>query len=60
MSNIAHFSINADDVKRACHFYENVFGWKFEQMGPLPTSIGSIPAKRKTSVACIRSIAGGN
>ena len=34
MSNIAHFSINADDVTRACHFYENVFGWKFEEMGP--------------------------
>ena len=34
MSNIASFSINADDVTRACHFYENVFGWKFEQMGP--------------------------
>jgi predicted enzyme related to lactoylglutathione lyase len=34
MSNIANFSINADDIPRACHFYENVFGWKFEQMGP--------------------------
>ena len=34
MPNIARFSINAYDVTRACHFYENVFGWKFEQMGP--------------------------
>jgi predicted enzyme related to lactoylglutathione lyase len=33
MSNIASFSINADDVARACHFYENVFGWTFEKMG---------------------------
>jgi len=34
MPNIAHFSINADDVSRACRFYENVFGWSFEQVGP--------------------------
>jgi predicted enzyme related to lactoylglutathione lyase len=34
MPNIVNFSINADDVTRACHFYENVFGWKFEHMGP--------------------------
>jgi predicted enzyme related to lactoylglutathione lyase len=34
MLNIASFSINADDVARACHFYENVFGWTFEKMGP--------------------------
>jgi|ERR1700678_2079094 predicted enzyme related to lactoylglutathione lyase len=34
MPAIAHFSINADDVSRACHFYENVFGWSFEQVGP--------------------------
>jgi predicted enzyme related to lactoylglutathione lyase len=34
MPNIAHFSINADDVPRACHFYEAVFGWKLEQVGP--------------------------
>jgi len=31
---VAHFSINADDVTRARRFYENVFGWKFEQLGP--------------------------
>ena len=31
---IAHFSINADDVIRARRFYENVFGWNFEQLGP--------------------------
>lgn len=34
MSSIASFSINADDVIRACHFYEHVFGWTFEKMGP--------------------------
>ena len=34
MTNIAHFSINADDVTRARRFYENVFGWNFEPLGP--------------------------
>ena len=29
-----HFAINADDVPRARHFYEGVFGWKFEPWGP--------------------------
>lgn len=32
--NIAHFAINADDVNRACKFYEAVFGWKFHAYGP--------------------------
>jgi uncharacterized protein len=35
MSNhMSHFAINADDVKRARHFYEQVFGWQFEAWGP--------------------------
>ena len=34
MSQVAHFSINADDVSRARRFYENVFGWKFQAYGP--------------------------
>ena len=29
-----HFAINADDVQRARHFYEGVFGWRFEPWGP--------------------------
>jgi uncharacterized protein len=33
-NNIRHFSINADDVRRARKFYEKVFGWKFEPWGP--------------------------
>jgi len=33
-NNLAHFAINADDTARACHFYENVFGWKFQASGP--------------------------
>ncbi len=33
-SNIKHFAINAEDVSRARHFYENVFGWKFQPWGP--------------------------
>jgi predicted enzyme related to lactoylglutathione lyase len=34
MSQVAHFAINADDVDRALHFYEKVFGWKFQAYGP--------------------------
>ncbi|HXK07302.1 MAG TPA: VOC family protein [Verrucomicrobiae bacterium] len=34
MSQVAHFSINADDVNRALRFYEKVFGWKFQSYGP--------------------------
>lgn len=33
-NNLAHFSIHADDVKRAKKFYEDVFGWKFNPYGP--------------------------
>ena len=32
--NLAHFSINADDVPRARRFYERVFGWRFTPWGP--------------------------
>ncbi len=32
--NIAHFAINADNVDRACRFYEAVFGWKYSAYGP--------------------------
>jgi len=34
MSQVAHYSINADDVARARSFYEKVFSWKFEAYGP--------------------------
>lgn len=33
-NNVAHFSINADDVERARAFYEGVFGWRFTPYGP--------------------------
>jgi predicted enzyme related to lactoylglutathione lyase len=33
-NNIVHFAIHADDVERARHFYEAVFGWRFEAWGP--------------------------
>jgi predicted enzyme related to lactoylglutathione lyase len=33
-NNIAHFDLQADDVERARHFYERVFGWRFEAWGP--------------------------
>ena len=33
-NHVRHFAINADDLKRARRFYENVFGWQFEAWGP--------------------------
>jgi hypothetical protein len=33
-ANLHHFSINADDVEAARHFYEQVLGWEFEAWGP--------------------------
>jgi hypothetical protein len=33
-NHVSHFAINADDLKRARRFYENVFGWTFEPWGP--------------------------
>ena len=35
MSNhVRFFAITADNVARACKFYESVFGWTFEDWGP--------------------------
>lgn len=33
-NNVSHFAIHASDVGRAKTFYENVFGWRFEEWGP--------------------------
>ena len=33
-NNVCHFAIHADDVGRARTFYEQVFGWRFEEWGP--------------------------
>lgn len=33
-NNLRSFGITADDVGRARHFYEEVFGWRFEPWGP--------------------------
>jgi uncharacterized protein len=33
-SNVSHFAINAEDLKQARRFYENVFGWTFRPWGP--------------------------
>jgi predicted enzyme related to lactoylglutathione lyase len=48
VATVAHFAINADDVKRAQRFYQSVFGWKFEPWGPpgffqIQTAAGSKP-----------------
>jgi len=34
MPQVAHYSINADNLERARAFYSNVFGWKFQAWGP--------------------------
>ena len=34
MPNVAHFAINANNIERACRFYQKVFGWKFSAWGP--------------------------
>jgi len=31
---LAHFSINVDDMQRSQEFYSGVFGWKFQAYGP--------------------------
>lgn len=50
-ASIGHFAINADDVAKARHFYEQVFGWRFEAWGPpdffmISTSSGDEPGIR--------------
>jgi predicted enzyme related to lactoylglutathione lyase len=47
-ATLAHFAINADDVKRAQSFYGSVFGWRFTPWGPpdffqIQTAVGSKP-----------------
>jgi uncharacterized protein len=36
MNEPAYFEIQADDVKRASHFYAQIFGWKFTKVEGLP------------------------
>ena len=52
--SIAHFSINADDVPRARHFYESVFGWKFKQAGP--PDFYTIDTGEKGEPVCMESL----
>ena len=33
-NNVLHFAIHADDLERAREFYQQVFGWRFEDWGP--------------------------
>jgi predicted enzyme related to lactoylglutathione lyase len=33
-NHVRHFAVHADDVDRARHFYQEVFGWRFEPWGP--------------------------
>jgi predicted enzyme related to lactoylglutathione lyase len=36
MARIVHFDMTAENVERAIHFYESVFGWKFTKWeGPM-------------------------
>ena len=34
MNRVVHFEIHADNPDRAQKFYESVFGWTFQHMGP--------------------------
>ena len=34
MNRVVHFEIHAEDLKRAGHFYEELFDWKFEKYMP--------------------------
>ena len=36
MNGPSYFEIQADDVKRASHFYAQIFGWKFTKVEGLP------------------------
>ncbi|MGN8245134.1 VOC family protein [Cellulomonas soli] len=38
MPRVVHFEIQADDVERARAFYTAVFGWTFEDYGPMAGS----------------------
>ncbi len=53
---LAHFSINADDVDRARNFYSNVFGWGFEAYGPPGFFMVSFPAS--STVPALGSLQG--
>ena len=33
-NNVCHFAIHAEDVARAKDFYQQIFGWRFEEWGP--------------------------
>ena len=33
-NNVLHCAIRADDLERAREFYQQVFGWRFEDWGP--------------------------
>jgi predicted enzyme related to lactoylglutathione lyase len=35
MNRVVHFEIHADDPGRARAFYEAMFGWRFDQFGPM-------------------------
>ena len=35
MNRVVHFEIHADDPARARTFYQKMFGWRFDQYGPM-------------------------
>jgi predicted enzyme related to lactoylglutathione lyase len=35
MNRVVHFEIHADDTTRARAFYAALFGWRFDQFGPM-------------------------
>ncbi len=55
---VAHFSVNADDLARAQAFYTAVFGWKYHAYGPPGFFMVETTAPGTTPAPMIGSIQG--
>jgi uncharacterized protein len=68
MNRPVHFEIPAEDPERAIHFYEKVFGWKFERWnGPMeywtiwtgesqPGINGGLMTRRDPAQPCVNTM----
>ena len=45
MNGPSYFEIQADDMTRAIHFYQEVFGWKFTEAPGMPVEYWRIETK---------------
>lgn len=50
--NLAFFAVNAEDVERACRFYQSVFGWTYRAFGPPGFYLveGATPANQRAAI----------